>query len=153
MKAFIVLFVLLLCTLRRGLVQRCPFLPSVFHRNPLRLTHPLTHWTMGAYGNNGLERSKQHRQGARKGPDSTRKRRSDLCNRICNQQVGGSSPSTSSIVRRSSLRSASRGAESSTSAPSFFLFAPQTLRWFAPRVNKENNSIWGNSRVAKGGRL
>ena len=45
---------------------------------------------------------------------------------ICNQQVGGSSPSTSSIVRGGLLRSASGAAESCTSAPRLFLFQIET---------------------------
>ena len=48
---------------------------------------------------------------------------------ICNQQVGGSSPSTSSIVRRSSLCSVSARTRKLRSALSFFLFKSKPLRW------------------------
>ena len=75
------------------------------------LTHPLTHRTIGAYGFTGQNLLIQHGSVERKGRKSLQYQSFDLVRRICNQQVGGSSPSTSS------------------------------------------NCIWGNSRVAKGGRL
>ena len=75
------------------------------------LTHALTHDTKFSYGCTGQNLLIQQGYVEGKGPESLQYQAFDLVSRICNQQVGGSSPSTSS------------------------------------------NCIWGNSRVAKGGRL
>ena len=65
------------------------------------LTHPLTHRTIGAHGNSGHEALIQQGIVDKKGQKCLQYQAFDLVRRICNQQVGGSSPSTSYIIRRS----------------------------------------------------
>ena len=60
------------------------------------LTHSLTHCTIGAHGFNGQTGRKQDGEGERMYLESTEKGLPDGERPLCNQQVGGSSPSTSS---------------------------------------------------------
>ena len=61
-------------------------------------THTVTHTPKKAYGNNGNNRSGKHVGVKRKGLKTLVYQRLDAPDSLCNQQVGGSSPSTSSIV-------------------------------------------------------
>ena len=71
------------------------------------LTHSLTHCTIGAHGFNGQTGRKQDGEGERMYLESTEKGLPDGERPLCNQQVGGSSPSTSSIVGANCARSVS----------------------------------------------
>ncbi len=60
------------------------------------LTHKLTHWTIFAGGNSGANSMDELLISEEKGAESLRNARIFIAKAICNQQVGGSNPSTSS---------------------------------------------------------
>ena len=72
--------------------------------SPKSLTHPLTHYTIGAHGNSGHEALIQQGIVDKKGQKCLQYQAFDLVRRICNQQVGGSSPSTSSSESPQAIR-------------------------------------------------
>ena len=60
------------------------------------MTHKLTHWTKFGGGNSGGDSMNELLILEGKGAESLRNARIFMAKAICNQQVGGSNPSTSS---------------------------------------------------------
>ena len=60
------------------------------------LTHNLTHWRKGGGGNSGVDSRNELLILEGKGAESLRNAQDYILGLVCNQQVGGSNPSTSS---------------------------------------------------------
>ncbi len=62
------------------------------------LTHKLTHWTKFAGGNSGRDSMNELLISEQKGLKSLRNAQNYMLGLVCNQQAGGSNPSTSSKI-------------------------------------------------------